>query len=331
MKWVFKQNGFTIVELLIVVVVISILAAISIVSYNGITNRAAESKRASDFSQYKKKIESAKITSGTETYPSSLADTGISQSSKYVITYGATSGGKGYCLDVSEDYGVTAYFITHEATDPLPGFCGTMDGLVAWWPLNGSTRDLTLNGNDGQATGLVDAPGVQGGSRTAYTFNGSTSQIICGTNSVLRPTSAVTVTAWVYVTGIPASLAGIVNNGTQGYTLSMASNSSLRWNIQNTTKFGPTLDSGQWYMVYGTYDTGANRQGYLTNKGSYGSGSSGGTTGTGTLSNYGSDVCQIGSIRNTSGSYFNGRIDDVRIYNRALSDDEIRANAKFAY
>lgn len=331
MKWASRHNGFTIVELLIVVVVIAILAALSIVSYTGITKRAAESKRATDFSQYRKKIESAKVTSGTETYPSGLVDTGITQPSDGGVTYGATSGGKGYCLDVSEDYGLTAYFITHESPEPQPGFCGTMDGLVAWWPLNGSTRDVTSNGNDGQATGLIDAPGVQGVNRTAYTFNGSTSQIVCGTNSLLRPTSAVTVTAWVYVTGAPASLAGIFNNGTQGYTLSMASNSSLRWNIQNTTKYGPTLDSGQWYMVYGTYDTGANRQGYLTNKGSYGSGSSGGNTGTGALSNYGSDVCQIGSIRNTAGSYFNGRIDDVRIYNRALSDDEIRANAKSAY
>ena len=36
-------NGFTIVELLIVVVVIAILAAITIVSYNGISNRAKSS------------------------------------------------------------------------------------------------------------------------------------------------------------------------------------------------------------------------------------------------------------------------------------------------
>jgi prepilin-type N-terminal cleavage/methylation domain-containing protein len=34
------RQGFTIVELLIVVIVIAILAAITIVAYNGITNRA---------------------------------------------------------------------------------------------------------------------------------------------------------------------------------------------------------------------------------------------------------------------------------------------------
>lgn len=42
------SRGFTIVELLIVVVVIAILAAITIVSYNGITARATESKIVSD-------------------------------------------------------------------------------------------------------------------------------------------------------------------------------------------------------------------------------------------------------------------------------------------
>jgi len=43
-----SERGFTIVELLIVVVVIAILAAITIVSYNGITNRANASSAASN-------------------------------------------------------------------------------------------------------------------------------------------------------------------------------------------------------------------------------------------------------------------------------------------
>ena len=43
-----KVKGFTLVELLIVIVVIAILAAISIVAYNGVTLKARDDKRSSD-------------------------------------------------------------------------------------------------------------------------------------------------------------------------------------------------------------------------------------------------------------------------------------------
>lgn len=62
-----KQPGFTIVELLIVVVVIAILAAITIVSYNGIKNRAQDSKRLQDAQSIVTALEAYKTLIGV--YP----------------------------------------------------------------------------------------------------------------------------------------------------------------------------------------------------------------------------------------------------------------------
>lgn len=59
-----KQRGFTIVELLIVIVVIAILAAISVTAYNGIQQRARDSQRASDTAMLTKALELFYIDNG---------------------------------------------------------------------------------------------------------------------------------------------------------------------------------------------------------------------------------------------------------------------------
>lgn len=59
-----KNNGFTIVELLIVIIVIGILAAIVIVAYNGVTNRANDAAIQSDLQGLYKKIYAYDIQNG---------------------------------------------------------------------------------------------------------------------------------------------------------------------------------------------------------------------------------------------------------------------------
>ena len=75
MQWARKQTGFTIVELLIVIVVIAILAAITVVAYNGIQNRAYDSAVQSDITAFAKKVEALKVdsTTGAVPFPLTLA------------------------------------------------------------------------------------------------------------------------------------------------------------------------------------------------------------------------------------------------------------------
>jgi prepilin-type N-terminal cleavage/methylation domain-containing protein len=60
------RRGFTIVELLIVIVVLGILAAIVIVAYTGLTNRAKLSAQRSETSQWKKTSETYKVENNIE-------------------------------------------------------------------------------------------------------------------------------------------------------------------------------------------------------------------------------------------------------------------------
>jgi len=67
-----KDSGFTIVELLVVIVVIGILAAITIVSYSGITSRASTQSNKSNASSV---LSAAMVVyANTGSYPATSGD-----------------------------------------------------------------------------------------------------------------------------------------------------------------------------------------------------------------------------------------------------------------
>ena len=114
-----KQLGFTIVELLIVIVVIAILAAITIVAYNGIQNRAKQSAAQSRLSQANKKI-LAYAVQNSDTYPDSLAQAEIDNSDNALqYTVNNTSSPKTYGLTATS--GTFSYFVTSTNSTPVAG------------------------------------------------------------------------------------------------------------------------------------------------------------------------------------------------------------------
>jgi prepilin-type N-terminal cleavage/methylation domain-containing protein len=118
----YRRNGFTIVELLIVVVVIAILAAITIVSYNGISARSKASAAQSSVRQAATKIEENALRN-SDTYPQSLSDAGLSStdSNNYQYWVNNATNPKKFCISASRD--TVAYFLSNTQRSPQLGTC----------------------------------------------------------------------------------------------------------------------------------------------------------------------------------------------------------------
>ena len=107
----FRNNGFTIVELLIVTVVIAILAAISIVAYTGMQNRAYDTSVKNDLSVFARKIGLARVEAGRSDYLSgntpadnsgyNLPSLGLKVSRRSYAESSATIFNLLYCRDVA--------------------------------------------------------------------------------------------------------------------------------------------------------------------------------------------------------------------------------------
>lgn len=124
-----KSSGFTIVELLIVIVVIGILAAIVIVAFNGIQNRAANTSIEADLSNLSKQVSMFHATEGR--YPQNSTDVtnlGIklskssyrSNGNNFIFCYetGASGGTKFGVMAISKVDNIR-YIISNDQKNPV--------------------------------------------------------------------------------------------------------------------------------------------------------------------------------------------------------------------
>jgi hypothetical protein len=221
-------------------------------------------------------------------------------------------------------------------------------GLVGYWPLDGAHYNATTNrvddtsgyGNHGTNSGATLTNGVKGESNGAMNFNGGDSTgnyINCGGNNFFNDiTGELTVNAWVYP-HLAATTQGRMAVNTYDYMGSPTSQDTgwylgQVWtgnyfeiriyngaggsdNAVYSNFFTTYLD--QWVHVVGVYKPSQYLRLYIN-----------GTlvaNDTSVMSNivYSNDPLIIGRRSAEGQSYWNGSIQDVRIYNRALSPAEI--------
>lgn len=169
-KQVLHREGFTIVELLIVVVVIAILVAITIVSYNGITNQAKSSAAQQAAQQAAQKVMAYQITNTD--YPSTLADLSLEDTDSIRYTYivsNATSA-KNYCISATnKSTPIIAYAVSSTSGGVMKGECITNTAI------NPSATTMTGYAYAGApgANSIVSSGGYSGSTFVRRSYSGS--------------------------------------------------------------------------------------------------------------------------------------------------------------
>jgi prepilin-type N-terminal cleavage/methylation domain-containing protein len=148
------SSGFTITELLIVVVVIAILASITIVSYRGISNRAYDAAVSSDLSTLAKKIEMFKAANSKFPLTGTEFESLQYNASKSAYQTTSTNYNLLYCkLDGSlgQKYSVVALSKSGNIFR-VSSLIPTVESYSGSWSPAAETMCSSLGADDGQAT-----------------------------------------------------------------------------------------------------------------------------------------------------------------------------------
>lgn len=160
-----NQRGFTIVELLIVIVVIGILAAITIVAYNGIQNRAADTTVKSDLRNIANKL--AVFQADNNRYPTAaqLDSLDFKLANKNYAISPATTMNFTYCYDnISTPTTFAVLGMSKSGNIFYVSDTSSVAAYTATWTTNSGTNctniaaGLTLNYNGYLSTDTTTGP-----------------------------------------------------------------------------------------------------------------------------------------------------------------------------
>jgi len=209
------------------------------------------------------------------------------------------------------------------------------DGLVAFYPFSGNAGDSSGNGNHpvfNNAQLTKNRFGVVG---KAYLFDGSSTYMRIPNSSTLSLAKTISICAWIRVDGFYKGVCagnrpimkGIDDRNTGNYAINFQQvNNTCSGFIDSTNEqfYGivggnatvAPINKNVWYFVVLTYDGLAERM-YVNNKLSYSQAA--------TVASFSNTAdLYFGKMNNASFPYwFKGALDDIRIYNRAISVSEI--------
>ncbi len=217
-----------------------------------------------------------------------------------------------------------------------PGVFGNaqVTGLVGWWKFDetegSNADDSSDNNNTGQLVGNPKWRPSGGKIGGALEFDGNGGYVDFGKSSVFNIAGQITVSTWIKVNGFSSDYAAIITKGDNAWRLQRnAETNGLEFACSGLDVpgrewcniFGDVnVNDGQWHHAAGVYD---GKQIYLYVDGKLDDS----VKATGCINITDSPV-YVSNNSDYEGRCWNGLVDDVRIYNYALSEDEIKALQK---
>jgi subtilisin family serine protease/subtilisin-like proprotein convertase family protein len=208
---------------------------------------------------------------------------------------------------------------------------GQPRGAVAWWPVIGGTASDIVGGHGGVMSGVGVLPGIVG---NAFSFDGVSSVITVPDAAVFDLTTDYTLEFWLNPDPAQQPFANIVRKehapDSSGFGIAMdgATNSNFYyagWKNSGSapgdecwTRAGFQLTPGMWQHV-AVVKTNATRLVYI-NGTLVGSATCAGTTNTVGVNNA---PLEFGAWSGAAGSAWKGLLDEMTVYNRALTPEEI--------